>query len=126
MSYRFKQTVIAILAGALLSASPLMVTATTQDTLPDIGTTAGGTLSINQELVMGDFYLRQLRAGAPLINDPLLLQYINQLGGRLVKSADSVRTPFHFFSGQQRRNQRLRLLRRQCRAALRAIPLCGK
>ncbi|WJM85934.1 M48 family metallopeptidase [Dickeya chrysanthemi] len=97
MSSRFKQTVIAMLAGALLSASPQGFPATTQDTLPDIGTTAGGTLSINQELVMGDFYLRQLRAGAPLINDPLLLQYINQLGGRLVKSADSVRTPFHFF-----------------------------
>ena len=62
-----------------------------------MGTSAGGTLSIGQELAMGDFYVRQLRASAPLINDPLLSQYINQLGNRLVASAYSVRTPFHFY-----------------------------
>lgn len=67
------------------------------DTLPDIGTTAGNTLSVNQELAMGDFYVRQLRASAPLINDPLLNDYINQLGQRLVTHAWSVKTPFHFF-----------------------------
>lgn len=67
------------------------------DTLPDIGTTAGNTLSVNQELAMGDFYVRQLRASAPLINDPLLNDYINQLGQRLVAHAWSVKTPFHFF-----------------------------
>lgn len=87
----------AVLLGIALAASVLPVRAEVQDRLPDIGTTAGGTLSINQELAMGDFYLRQLREGAPLINDPLLTQYINQLGGRLVTHADSVRTPFHFF-----------------------------
>ncbi|MBK4773197.1 MAG: M48 family metallopeptidase, partial [Pantoea sp. Morm] len=67
------------------------------DNLPDMGTTAGSTLSINQELQIGDFYVRQLRASAPLINDPLLNQYINELGQRLVAHANSVRTPFHFF-----------------------------
>ncbi|SLM63904.1 MULTISPECIES: beta-barrel assembly-enhancing protease [Dickeya] len=97
MLSRFKPTVIAMLAGVLLNASPLSLAQEIPSTLPDIGTTAGATLSINQERVMGDFYLRQLRGGAPLINDPLLLQYINQLGGRLVTSADSVRTPFNFF-----------------------------
>ncbi|WP_245956811.1 tetratricopeptide repeat protein [Edaphovirga cremea] len=71
--------------------------ADTADQLPDIGTTAGATLSINQELAMGDFYVRQLRGSAPLINDPLLVQYINQLGNRLVTHAYSVKTPFHFF-----------------------------
>lgn len=67
------------------------------DTLPDMGTTAGETLSINQELQMGDFYVRQLRGSAPLIDDPLLTQYINGLGQRLVAHAWSVKTPFHFF-----------------------------
>lgn len=36
-------------------------------------------------------------ASAPLIHDPLLTQYINQLGNRLVASAYSVRMPFHFY-----------------------------
>ncbi|MEC5342233.1 M48 family metallopeptidase [Brenneria populi] len=97
MSSRLRKIVVAILSGALLTGSLPPVQAEVQDRLPEIGTTAGGTLSINQELAMGDFYVRQLRAGAPLINDPLLSGYINQLGNRLVKQADSVRTPFHFF-----------------------------
>ncbi|WP_419721125.1 M48 family metalloprotease [Pectobacterium versatile] len=88
---------MSVLFGTLLAGNLLPAQADTQDRLPDIGTTAGGTLSINQELAMGDFYVRQLRAGAPLINDPLLSNYINQLGNRLVKQADSVRTPFHFY-----------------------------
>lgn len=32
-----------------------------EDTLPDMGTTAGSTLSINQEIAIGDYYTRQLR-----------------------------------------------------------------
>ncbi|WP_413465314.1 M48 family metalloprotease [Pectobacterium carotovorum] len=88
---------MSVLFGTLLAGNLLPAQADTQDRLPDIGTTAGGTLSINQELAMGDFYVRQLRAGAPLINDPLLSNYINQIGNRLVKQADSVRTPFHFY-----------------------------
>ncbi|ACX88924.1 M48 family metallopeptidase [Pectobacterium parmentieri] len=97
MSIRLRKTLMSVLLGALLAGSQLPAQADTLDRLPDIGTTAGGTLSINQELAMGDFYVRQLRAGAPLINDPLLSNYINQLGNRLVKQADSVRTPFHFY-----------------------------
>ncbi|MCA6975775.1 M48 family metallopeptidase [Pectobacterium carotovorum] len=97
MSIRLRKTVMSVLFGTLLAGNLLPAQADTQDRLPDIGTTAGGTLSINQELAMGDFYVRQLRAGAPLINDPLLSNYINQIGNRLVKQADSVRTPFHFY-----------------------------
>ncbi len=74
------------------------------DTLPDMGTSAGSTLSIGQEMQMGDYYVRQLRGSAPLINDPLLTQYINSLGMRLVSHANSVKTPFSFLSDQQRRN----------------------
>ncbi|MEW5288264.1 M48 family metallopeptidase [Erwinia papayae] len=80
-----------------LSASSLPASADVSDNLPDMGTTAGNTLSINQEMQMGDFYVRQLRASAPLINDPLLNSYINKLGQRLVAHAWSVKTPFHFF-----------------------------
>lgn len=46
---------------------------------------------------MGDFYVLQLRTRAPLIHNPLLRKYINQLGNRLVASAYSVRMPFHFY-----------------------------
>ncbi|MEI2267230.1 beta-barrel assembly-enhancing protease [Erwinia sp. CGal63] len=96
MINRLKKCALAslILLPAMAS-SPVRADIT--DNLPDIGTTAGNTLSVNQELAMGDFYVRQLRASAPLINDPLLNDYINQLGQRLVAHAWSVKTPFQFF-----------------------------
>ncbi|WP_342221659.1 M48 family metallopeptidase [Candidatus Fukatsuia endosymbiont of Tuberolachnus salignus] len=96
MSRQLSKTVITLLLGVLYCwQTP--VNANTSDLLPDIGTAAGGTLSINQELDMGDFYARQMRAGVPLINDPLLKQYVNKLGNKLVAHANSVRTPFHFY-----------------------------
>lgn len=88
-------TVIASLTLTLGSLGPAF--ADSADTLPDMGTSAGSTLSIGQEMQMGDYYVRQLRGSAPLINDPLLVQYINGLGMRLVSHANSVRTPFHFY-----------------------------
>ncbi|WP_159566962.1 tetratricopeptide repeat protein [Budvicia diplopodorum] len=93
-----KSLLVTLLGSSLLfpAAIPMVMADTTTD-LPDIGTTAGGTLTINQELVMGDFYVRQLRSGAPLIYDPLLTSYVNSLGQRLVSKADTVRTPFHFY-----------------------------
>ncbi len=76
------------------SGSPAFADSATP--LPDMGTSAGSTLSIGQEMQMGDYYVRQLRGSAQR-NDPLLTQYINSLGMRLVSHANSVKTPFHFF-----------------------------
>lgn len=97
MFRQLKKTLVATLIASLTLGQALPAFADTADSLPDMGTTAGSTLSIGQELQMGDFYVRQLRGSAPLVNDPLLIQYINGLGMRLVAHANSVRTPFHFF-----------------------------
>lgn len=90
-------TLAGLLVSTLSAGIPNAARADIADTLPDMGTTAGGTLTIDQELQMGDYYLRQLRGSAPLINDPLIDHYINQLGNGLVAHAYSVRFPFHFF-----------------------------
>jgi predicted Zn-dependent protease len=97
MFRQLKKTLVATLIASLTLGQALPAFADPADSLPDMGTTAGSTLSIGQELQMGDYYVRQLRGSAPLINDPLLVQYINGLGMRLVSHANSVRTPFHFF-----------------------------
>lgn len=93
MFSQFKTTLAATLIATLTLGQTLPAFADSADTLPDMGTTAGSTLSIGQEMQMGDFFVRQLRGSAPLINDPLLSQYINNLGMRLVTHAYSVRTP---------------------------------
>lgn len=95
MFRQLKKTLIATLIMTLTAAQA--DDAIFSDNLPDMGTSAGSTLSIGQELQMGDYYVRQLRASAPLINDPLLVQYVNKLGMQLVGHANSVRTPFHFY-----------------------------
>ncbi|MCO6523974.1 MAG: M48 family metallopeptidase [Candidatus Schmidhempelia sp.] len=89
-----KKSLIATLITFILS-QPVALAANIQ--LPDIGTAAVATLSVGQEIEMGDYYLRMLRANAPLSYDPLINSYINQLGHKLVNKADSVQTPFSFF-----------------------------
>lgn len=97
MTKKFKYPLLALVITTLINSTVLPAYGAIEDTLPDIGTTAGGTLSINQEIIMGDAITRQIRASTPLIYDPLLTQYINKLGMRLVKNADSVKTPFKFY-----------------------------
>ncbi|KFA97237.1 beta-barrel assembly-enhancing protease [Vibrio sp. ER1A] len=65
--------------------------------LPDIGTAAGATLTIDQELIYGDAYMRMIRASSPIVNDPVLNEYVDSIGHRLVSSANDVKTPFTFF-----------------------------
>ncbi|ASX26475.1 beta-barrel assembly-enhancing protease [Candidatus Williamhamiltonella defendens] len=95
-TYPFKMAVI-FLTGALFLPISVNPKPTAEDLLPDMGTTAGATLSIDQEIEMGDFYLREIISHAPLIYDPLLNEYINSLGKKLVDHAQSVKTPFHFY-----------------------------
>jgi predicted Zn-dependent protease len=97
MFRQLKKTLVATLIATLTLGQMMPAFADSADTLPDMGTSAGSTLSIGQEMQMGDYYVRQLRGSAPLINDPLLVQYINGLGMRLVSHANSVKTPFHFY-----------------------------
>lgn len=97
MFRQLKRTLVATLIATVAAGTVIPVWADSADNLPDMGTSAGSTLSIGQEMQMGDYYVRQLRGSAPLINDPLLVQYINTLGMRLVAHADSVKTPFHFY-----------------------------
>ncbi|QFT10509.1 M48 family metallopeptidase [Vibrio sp. THAF190c] len=87
---------IACLCIATTLGNPLLAQANSLD-LPDIGTAAGGTLTIDQELIYGDAYMRIIRSSQPVVNDPVLNQYIDSLGHRLVANANDVKTPFNFF-----------------------------
>jgi len=93
-----KKFTVVFLSALMLSSQIFMpANANNSNTLPDIGTAAVTTLSIGQEVEMGDYYTRLLRASAPIINDPVLNEYINSLGKKLVANADSVQTPFKFY-----------------------------
>lgn len=90
---QFLRTIACMCLSTVLCVPPI---AYADQNLPDIGTTAAGTLTIAQELEYGDAYMRILRSSSPLISDPVLDEYITSLGHKLVANANDVKTPFHF------------------------------
>jgi len=88
------RSLIALILATLL---PTPVAIADNNELPDIGTAAAGTLTIDQEIIYGDAYMRMLRASKPIIHDPVLNEYIANVGHKLVASSDDVKTPFLFF-----------------------------
>lgn len=101
MLFRFTDRLPALLASAIL-ASTVALSATTAHAgaadLPDMGSSVGKTLSLQQEQLIGDDFMRQIRQFAPVIDDPEIVEYINDLGFRLVASApDATDRQFYFF-----------------------------
>ena len=68
-----------------------------RNTLPSIGVVATDAISIDKEKQIGDVLMRQLRRQAPIVADPVLNEYLNDLGNRLILKADDVQFPFEFF-----------------------------
>ena len=68
-----------------------------KNNLPDIGISGFSVLSLDKERQIGKAMMRQLRASQPIIHDPVLIEYINQLGNQLVKNAQDVNYAFEFF-----------------------------
>ena len=68
-----------------------------KNNLPEIGVVASSAISLDKEVLIGDALMRQLRGQAPIINDPLLDEYIQDMGNRLVAQADNVKFPYKFF-----------------------------
>jgi predicted Zn-dependent protease len=71
--------------------------ANSSNSLPEIGTVGAATLSIEKEQEYGWAFRLMANQSLPIIHDPVLNQYINELGQSLVYNAESVRMPFNFF-----------------------------
>lgn len=71
--------------------------ANTSNQLPDIGTVGAGALTIEKEKEYGWAFRLMANQALPIIHDPILNYYINELGQNLVGHTDSVRLPFDFF-----------------------------
>jgi predicted Zn-dependent protease len=85
----------ALLTYGLLVSEPLK--AQTDFTLPDLGTSALQALPLDKEQAIGEVMMMQIRGASPLINDPVLDEYLTTLGRKLVANANDVRFPFKFF-----------------------------
>ena len=99
MYIRLKHGVSALL---LLCAASLSVVAQdsvikNKNALPEIGVVASDAMSLDKEILVGDAVMRQMRGQTPVISDPVLDEYLQDLGNRLVANADNAKFPFSFF-----------------------------
>lgn len=88
------------LARALLALLLLIPGAPTWalDTdLPDLGNSAGALMTPKREQELGRAFMRSVRKSQKVIDDPLLTEYVRDLGRRLVERSEHRGTAFEFF-----------------------------
>lgn len=86
-----------LLTTLLCAALASTVSAQHDVRLPDLGSSANALISPSEAQDYGASMLRQMRALNMVVDDPLLDDYINDLGYRLVASSDKPKDHFSFF-----------------------------
>jgi predicted Zn-dependent protease len=101
MTRRFSASLPARLAALILAAglplSAALPAQEVQDQLPEMGTAAGGTLSIEDENRIGRMVMRGLRDSGRVVEDPETNEYLQSLGLRLSSLAQDGNREFTFF-----------------------------
>ena len=92
-----KRVLQSLTCALLVSLSTHSAHAINESQLPDIGTAGVSALSIDREILYGNAFMRIARAQLPIIDDPVLNEYLDDLGQRLLSRASDVRFPFTFF-----------------------------
>ena len=85
-----------LLSGSLLlgQAPPALALDTR---LPDLGNSAGSLMTPKAEQALGRAFMRNIRQNEAVLDDPLMNDYIQDLGQRLVEHSDAAGRRFHFF-----------------------------
>jgi predicted Zn-dependent protease len=78
-------------------AVPVTPVADSLPPLPDFGDASGNLLTPAAERRLGQAFMRSVRASTPVIDDPLLDDYLNDLGRRLTQHTALGTDSFHFF-----------------------------
>jgi len=93
-------TCLALLAAALVAAG----TANADDiNLPDMGSPADAVLSKNEENRFGRAIMAQIRLSGQVVEDPLMTEYINEIGDRIAAQTNDGDHSFEFFIVEDQR-----------------------
>lgn len=95
--FKLKPFIIASMFTGLLASPILIAEESDKNKLPEIGSAGASLLSIDKERLIGNAMMKQIRSSQPVINDPVLIEYINDLGNGMVKNAQDVNYGFEFF-----------------------------
>ena len=94
---RIRSIAARIVLSVLLLASPLPPAWSLDTELPDLGNSAGSLMTPKRERDLGKAFMRSVRRSQKVMDDPLLADYIQQLGQELVNASEARGTPFTFF-----------------------------
>lgn len=86
-----------LLVLALTLALAVPIAPAQESSLPDIGSSAGELLTPARQAEYGGMLLRQLRNYNYLLEDPVLDEWMQDLGAKLGADSDQPRQPFTFF-----------------------------
>ncbi|HVE50782.1 MAG TPA: M48 family metalloprotease [Casimicrobiaceae bacterium] len=96
---------VAALVSLALAATPAVPlpfaspsTVANAQSLPDLGDASQVNFSPAQERKLGETIMRQARASGGYLNDPEVIDYLNELGNRLVAASRDSRQDFEFFA----------------------------
>jgi predicted Zn-dependent protease len=96
--FKLKPLIITLALATSITSSALAANKeTNKNKLPEIGSAGVSVLSIEKERQIGGEMMRHIRASQPILNDPVLTEYINDLGNRMVRNAKDVNYSFEFF-----------------------------
>ena len=92
-------------AIALLLASLVFISGAGADDieLPDIGSPADAIFSKNQESQIGRMIMRDIRRSGQVVEDPLITEYLNEIGSRIVAQTNDGDYNFTFFAVEDER-----------------------
>lgn len=65
--------------------------------LPDLGSPADAILSANEESQIGRAIMRDIRASGQVVEDPLIIEYINEIGSKVAAQTNDGDHDFTFF-----------------------------
>jgi predicted Zn-dependent protease len=83
--------------SALLLFAPLPPAWALDTTLPDLGNSASSLMTPKRERDLGKAFMRSVRRSQKVMEDPLLTDYVQHLGQKLVNASEARGTPFSFF-----------------------------
>jgi predicted Zn-dependent protease len=86
-----------LLLSALLLFTQLPVAWSLDTRLPDLGNSAGSLMTPKQERELGRAFMRNVRRSQAVLDDPLLVDYVEYLGQRLVSASAARGSSFSFF-----------------------------
>lgn len=84
-------------ASTLAFGSMTPAIASTQSTLPDIGSSAAQVISPEQQQEYGEWTLHEMRRLGMVLDDPLLEDWLQNVGDRLGANSNNPKQAFHFF-----------------------------